>query len=156
MLRTTSAWDADNPSLPDLSPPAAGQHPWHGELSMGVRKGSCSSMGLCPGSCASLPGSNLNFGQNQAPVPLRIISLAPVEHRASLPAGSHRCSAASRAGGHLCSHTTNRIARFGMLPSAATHCQRETMSLSSPGSTEMFPGAEHPSLQPPPTPWKHF
>lgn len=78
MLRTTSAWDGDNPSLPDLSPAAAGQHPWHGGwiLSVSIGKGPCGSVGLCPGSHASLRDSNLNFGQNQAPVPLGMISLA--------------------------------------------------------------------------------
>lgn len=77
MLRTTSAWDGDNPSLPDLSL-AAGQHPWHWGwiLRVSVGKGPCGSTGLCPGSCASLPDRNLNFGQNQPPVPSGIISLA--------------------------------------------------------------------------------
>lgn len=86
-------------------------------LSVSVGKGPCGSTGLCPGSCASFPGSNLNFGQNQAPVPLGIISLAaPMEHPASVPAGSHKCSAAFCASGHLCPHTAAGLHVLGCSP----------------------------------------
>lgn len=78
----------------------------------------------------------------------------PVEHPASLPAGSHGCLAPFCAGGHMCSHTGSRIPWFGMQPSAAIHCQIETMSLSSHGGTRMFPVGKHFSLHPSPDPWQ--